>query len=230
MDLYIDLLKKSVLDFIYDVSLGKYDGSNWPSRAQTMVGLKRLNNLEFCVRDVIKNNVQGHFIETGVWRGGSCIFVRGIFKSYNSDKIVYVADSFEGLPKPDGKYEADIGDTLHTFNELIVSLDEVKSNFAKYDLLDDGVVFLKGWFKDTLPVISKDVKFSVIRLDGDMYESTMDALVNLYHRLSPGGYCIIDDYGCIQACKKAVDDFRDQNRISDKIIQVDWTGVYWKKT
>ena len=202
----------------------------WPQYAQTMVGIKRLNNIQYCVEDVIKNKVDGDFIETGVWRGGSTILMRAILKSYaTTDRFVWVADSFEGLPKPDeSKYPADKGDTYHTYDALKVSVEDVKNNFTKYGLLDDQVRFLKGWFKDTLPNAPIE-KLSVLRLDGDMYESTMDALVNLYPKLSVGGYIIIDDYLWIPACRQAVTDYRREHGIDDEIIEVDWTAVYWQK-
>jgi predicted O-methyltransferase YrrM len=84
---------------------------------------------------------------------------------------------------------------------LAVSREDVERNFAKYGLLDDRVVFLQGWFKDTLPSAPIG-KIALLRLDGDMYESTMDALQNLYPKLSPGGYCIIDDF--FGPCRLAV--------------------------
>lgn len=56
----------------------------------------------------------------------------------------------------------------------------------------------------------------------------MEALVNLYPKLSIGGYAIIDDYGAIKACRKAVDDYRKENGIAEEILVVDWTGVYWQ--
>lgn len=202
----------------------------WPQYAQTMIGIKRLNNIQHCVEDVIKNNVAGDLIETGVWRGGSTILMRAILMSYAiTDRSVWVADSFEGLPKPDeSKYPADKDDTYHTFDELRVSMEDVKNNFSKYGLLDNQVRFLKGWFKDTLPSAPIE-KLSVLRLDGDMYESTMDALVNLYPKLSIGGYVIIDDYHWIPACRMAVTDYRREHGIEDEIIDVDWTAVYWQK-
>jgi O-methyltransferase len=69
-----------------------------------------------------------------------------------------------------------------------------------------------------------------LRLDGDMYESTMDGLKNLYPRLSNGGYLIIDDWGAVKGCQQAVIDYRKTHGISDEIIQIDWTGVYWRKS
>ncbi|MBU4566133.1 MAG: TylF/MycF family methyltransferase [Desulfarculus sp.] len=205
------------------------EGRIWPMYAQTMVGLKRLDNLQDCVETVLREGVEGDLIETGVWRGGSCIFMRGILAVYgDTTRKVYVADSFEGLPAPDpSKYSADRSDRLHQIKYLAVSQAEVEANFANYGLLDGQVVFLKGWFKDTLPRAEVQ-KLAVMRLDGDMYESTMDALGNLYPKLSPGGFCIIDDYA-LAGCRAAVDDFRASEGISEQMQAVDWTGVYWRK-
>lgn len=202
----------------------------WPQYAQTMVGIKRLNNIQYCVEKTIEDDIPGDLIETGVWRGGSTIFMRAILKAHGvTDKKIWVADSFEGLPKPNEEiYPADKGDVYHSYDELKVSLEEVQNNFKKYDLLDDQVEFLKGWFSETLPTAPIE-KLSVLRLDGDMYESTMDALVSLYPKLSVGGYIIIDDYHWIDACRQAVTDYRSKYGITDEIIDVDWTAVYWKK-
>lgn len=201
----------------------------WSTNAETMIGLKRLDNIQFCIENVIRNNIQGDLIETGVWRGGACIFMRAILAAYGiTDKFVFVADSFEGLPKPDEiKYPQDKGDKLYLEKFLEISLEEVRNNFRKYDLLDNQVIFLKGWFKDTLPHAPIE-KLSVMRLDGDMYQSTIEPLNYLYTKLSNGGYCIIDDYA-LKGCKQAVDDFRRQNNITTPIQHIDWTGVYWKK-
>lgn len=156
--------------------------------------------------------------------------MRGVLVAYKiGDRRVFVADSFEGLPKPDTKYPRDKDDTLYTYRFLSVSKEEVEKNFEKYGLLDKQVVFLKGWFKDTLPSAPIE-KLSILRLDGDMYESTMDALNNLYPKLSKGGFCIIDDYGCLKNCKEAVDDYRANNRIDDEIKVIDWSGIYWRKS
>jgi O-methyltransferase len=206
------------------------EGTDWPSMAHTMIGFKRLNNLQYCVETALRDGVPGDFIETGVWRGGSCIFMRAILKANDiADRSVWVADSFEGLPKPDAaKYPADSGDVHYKFSNLAVSLEEVQQNFRAYDLLDDQVKFLKGWFKDTLPTAPIKT-LAVARLDGDMYESTIDALTSLYPKLSKGGFLIVDDYGAVPACKKAVHDFRDANGIKEEIIPIDQIGVYWRR-
>lgn len=205
------------------------DGRIWPGYADTMIGLKRLDNIQHCVETVIRDGVGGDLIETGVWRGGACIFMRAVLAAYGiADRRVYVADSFEGLPKPDPeKYPADAGDKHHIHMFLAVSQETVENNFLRYGLLDGQVVFLKGWFKDTLPSAPID-KLSVLRLDGDMYGSTIDVLSNLYPKLSKGGFCIIDDYA-LQGCRRAVDDYRKQHDIHEEIRDVDGSGVYWRK-
>jgi O-methyltransferase len=204
-------------------------GRIWPVHAHTMVGVRRMENLVQCLEAALGEGIPGHFIETGVWRGGACILARGVFAAHGvEDRRVYVADSFRGLPKPNaGLYPADAGDIHHEFDFLSVSRVQVEDHFRRYGLLDAQVVFLEGWFKDTLPTIG-DEKFAVIRLDGDMYESTMDAFRSLYSKLSPGGFCIIDDY-MIASCRKAVEDFRTANGINEPIKDIDGWAVYWRK-
>lgn len=204
-------------------------GLDWPPYAHTMIGRKRLENVLYCVKQILEHNIQGDFIETGVWRGGSTIFMRAILKAYDvRDRNVWVADSFEGLPVPNEEaYPLDKDDIHHTFNELKVTLESVRNNFDKYDLLDDQVKFLKGWFKDTLSSAPIE-KLSLVRLDGDMYESTMDAMVNLYPKLSINGFLIVDDY-CLEVCRKAIADYRMTHNIQDEIIDIDGTGVFWQK-
>ena len=207
------------------------NGQDWPVPllAHTMVGLKRLDNLQMCIENVITDAVPGDLIETGVWKGGSTIFMRGALKAYgDSSRRIWVADSFQGLPPPNPKqYPADDGDIHHTIETLRVTEEMVRQNFAAYGLLDDKIMFLKGWFRDTLPTAPIE-HLAVIRLDGDMYESTMDALQNLYKKLSFGGYVIVDDY-CIESCRKAITDFRIANDIKDAIIDIDGTGAFWRR-
>lgn len=208
----------------------RMEGTDWPKNAHTMIGIKRLDNLQACVEEIINNQVPGDLIETGVWRGGACIFMRAILKAYEiKDRVVWVADSFEGLPEADPKqYPADKRIPFHTIGYLKVPLEEVKNNFRAYDLLDNQVRFLRGWFKDTLPR-APIKKLAILRLDGDMYESTLDALKNLYPKLSKGGFLIIDDFDDIDACKQAVLDYRKDNKIKEKIIKISSRGAYWKR-
>ncbi len=205
------------------------EGLFWPGYAHTMIGERRMKNLRECVESVLEDEIPGDFIETGVWRGGATILMRGILFAYGvTDRRVFVADSFEGLPVPEpDKYEADTGDTHHMVDCLSVSVEEVRANFAKYGLLDEQTVFLKGWFNETLPNAPIET-LSILRLDGDMYGSTMDALTSLYPKLSPGGYCIIDDFQ-LEACVAAVTDYRNEHGIEEEIVPIDMCGVYWRK-
>jgi len=206
------------------------NGIGWPLNGYTMIGTKRMDNIRKCVEDILENDVPGDLIETGVWRGGACIYMRAILEAHAvKNRNVWVADSFQGLPKPnEDEYPEDAGDDLYTVEQLRVSKEDVEENFRRFNLLNDQVKFLKGWFKDTLPNAPID-KIALARLDGDMYESTMDGLINLYPKLSIGGYMIIDDYGAIPACAKAVSDYRDKNGITEEIKEIDWSGRYWKR-
>ncbi len=196
-----------------------------------MIGLYRLDNLERCIADVVRRGVAGDIIETGVWRGGAMIFARAVLKVLgDTERTVWCADSFEGLPPPDTEaYPADADDRHSLEAELSVSLADVRANFARYELLDDQVRFIKGWFSDTLEKAPIE-RLSILRLDGDMYASTIVALGALYPKVTPGGFVIVDDYGAVAACKQAVDDFRRDQGISDELRSIDWTGRYWQRS
>jgi hypothetical protein len=204
-------------------------GWDWPSKAPSMIGTKRMDNLRSECERVIAAGIPGDFMETGVWRGGACIMMRAVLKAYAvADRRVIAADTYAGLPPPSAGIAADAGADFHTYKELAVSLDEVKAAFARYGLLDEQVIFLEGLFKHTLPS-APVAKLALLRLDADMYESTMDGLVNLYHKLSPGGTLIVDDYYLFESQRKAVDEFRAAHGITDPIIRIDHFGGYWIK-
>lgn len=194
-----------------------------------MIGMRRLDNLQMCVETVLRDGVPGDLIETGVWRGGACIFMRGILKAYgDTDRTVWAADSFDGLPPPDPAWPADVNDLHHQNRYLAVSAAEVERNFRLYGLLDGQVRLLPGWFKDTLHAAPMN-RLAVLRLDGDMYGSTMEALTALYPRLSRGGFVIVDDY-FLGPCQQAVHDFRAAHGIVDPIQEIDGRGVFWRRS
>jgi O-methyltransferase len=206
------------------------EGRDWPPTAETMIGTKRLDNVvESCVTALL-DQVPGDFIETGVWRGGTTILMRAVLAALgDEDRRVWVADSFEGLPVPDATlYPADEGIDWSDVGVLKVGADAVRANFERYGLLDDRVRFLEGWFCDTLPDAPIG-SISVLRLDGDLYQSTMDALVSLEPKVSSGGFVLVDDYGGWEPCRAAVDDYRAAHGITEPIHAVDWTGVWWRK-
>lgn len=209
-----------------------HEGREHPPEALTMIGCNRLDNIRRCAEEVIRNHVPGDFIEAGVWRGGACIFMKAILAAAEDwERRVWLADSFRGLP-PSGRERRVIKPThvLGANSFLSVPLETVRENFARHGLLDNRVVFVEGWFRDTLPGLSGE-SFALVRLDGDLYESTMDGLTNLYPNLSPGGYIIVDDYGDAHwGARQAVDDYRSSYGISEPITEIDWTGICWQKT
>jgi O-methyltransferase len=206
-------------------------GLDWPLFGLTMVGSKRLNNLQSCIEDVLAKNIPGCFVETGVWRGGSSIFAKAVFKENGAhDRIVWCCDSFEGMPSPSSTdLSIESGTDFSDRAYLVATETQVANNFRKFGLLDDNVRFLKGWFCDTLPTAPIG-EIAILRMDGDLYESTMDALTNLYPKISKGGYVIVDDYKSWKGCRTAVDEFRKKNGISDEIIDIDPHAVYWKRS
>jgi O-methyltransferase len=198
-------------------------GADCPSDAETMIGMRRLTSLQRCVETVLADDIPGDLVECGVWRGGASILMRAVLAAYeDKTRCVWLADSFAGLPAPDtANYKADKGLRFDRLTPaMAVSEAQVRANFERYGLLDDQVRFLPGWFKDTLHDAPID-RIAVLRLDCDLYESTIQALDGLYPRLSPGGFCIIDDYHEIEACRQAVADYRAKHGISAEIFEID---------
>lgn len=239
---YLDLISRTLDGTIYGdggltgSGVRAYDakqrefGLDWPAVAFTMIGTKRLSNFRKIIESVIGEHVPGDIVETGVWRGGACIMARAVLFAYGiTDRKVIACDSFEGLPSPNAeKFPEDTGAIFHQYADLSVSLETVKSNFAKFNLLDDQVVFLKGWFRDTMPTVESN-SIAVLRLDGDMYESTIDPLLHLYDRIPDGGWVIVDDYHAVPAAKAAVHDFLDSRKETPHIHEIDGSGVFFRK-
>lgn len=207
----------------------RLNGLDWPANAKTMIGYKRLSNIEHCIRIIEKESIEGDLIETGVWRGGAAIFMKAVLNELKmKDRNVWLADSFMGIPAPKKEYPEDKVSKLHQHPIFKISKEEVENNFRRFDLFDDSIKFLEGWFDQTLTNAPIE-KLSLLRLDGDLYESTYVALKYLYTKLSLGGFVIIDDYNAFQFCKKAVDDFRFENKIEEEMFEIDQEAVYWRK-
>lgn len=192
----------------------------------TMIGRARLDSLQAMVETVLRENIPGDFLEAGVWRGGASVFMRALLDLFeDTQRKVYVADSFQGLPPPELNQDQNLN--FHLDPTLSVSLDVVKSHFVRFGLLSDRVEFMPGWFEDTLKA-AEPKQLAILRADGDLYKSTLDILDNLYHRVVPGGFVIIDDFGAIPACRQAVKEFRHAHQINNPIHTIDWTGAYWR--
>jgi O-methyltransferase len=205
-------------------------GLECPAQAETMLSLKRLDNIQRCIVEILSTDVPGDVIETGVWRGGGVIFMRAALRVFgDSTRNVWVADSFQGPPPPKGaELPSDASESSHTVSYPPAPLAEVRTNFERYGLLDEQVQFLPGWFRDTLPSAPM-AQLSLLCLDGDTYESTTDALTWLYPKLSPGGFVIIDDYH-LETCRLAINDYRSAQGIDDPIQDVDECGAFWQRS
>lgn len=234
-DQYLRLVKRAVRAISVEEETPEHDRPNnqniMHDYACAHASGEAINTLRSLMEDVEKNAVAGDFVETGVWRGGISMFMKAFLRAYeNHERKVWVADSFEGWPPA-----TDDPDSWVCNNEnlpwIVVPVETVRNNFKRYDLLDDNVVFLKGWFKDTLPSAPIE-EIAILRIDGDLYESTRDALEALYPKLAIGGYAIIDDYYCFPGCDRAVDEYRKAHNIKDISFRQGATcsGIYWQKT
>jgi O-methyltransferase len=244
---YLDLLKLSLCDLAgtMTMSVGRLEGGvaasreltgdgvrlraagmDWPLQGLTMVGLRRLDDLQACVETIAREDVEGDLIEAGSWRGGASMLMRATLDTLDeAGRTVYVSDSFEGFPEPDDPERAQ--DEWDAIDYLAVPLEQVQESFARLGL-DHGVQFVPGFFADTLPQL-RGHRWSLVRIDGDSYESTRVALGALYPGLSNGGYVVVDDYGALEECRQAVDEFRIEQGIDEPLEEVDWTGVRWRR-
>lgn len=196
----------------------------------TMVCHERLYNLYNLAEQIEKKRIGGAFVECGVWKGGASAVMTYVAEKYGSGRKSWLFDSFEGLPAPkeiDGEgaiisYEKD---------KIIASVEDVeKLFFGKLKFNKANINIVKGWFEDTLSKNKEKIgSIAILRLDGDWYESTMTCLDNLYDKVVNGGYIIIDDYGCWEGCKKAVDEFINKHKLNVLLIKIDKSGYYFQK-
>ncbi|MBX9587297.1 MAG: TylF/MycF family methyltransferase [Gammaproteobacteria bacterium] len=243
---YLELIKNSVLDLLNTrCDKGVVDTQNkedafsdrvfqhvWHGRALSMCTITRLDSMFQFIFNTINNKVDGDIIECGVWRGGCAIYMQAILYILGRlDKKLFLADSYCGLPIPDTELDKEMyyNSNVEDVNRLFISEETVRDNFTRYNLLFDNVIFLKGWFKDTLPT-DKIKSLSILRIDCDFYESTLTTLEQLYPKLSIGGYVVLDDYR-LDICdeKKATDYYRKIHNIKEKIVHIDWQSSYWIK-
>jgi hypothetical protein len=208
-------------------------------RKNTMVTPKRLNNVYDLTEKIITENINGDLVECGVWKGGCVAIMAYVQKKHKSYKKIWMFDSFEGLPEPteeDGENAKIYAKNknkgnLRSIKKCVGPLEDVKAIFKKLDLNWSQAVVKRGWFQETLPNANKELKeISLLRLDGDWYESTKICLDQLYTKVSKGGYIIIDDYYHWEGARKAIDEFLQKQKIKAKIIKIDNDGAYFRKT
>jgi O-methyltransferase len=193
-------------------------GMDWPLHGLTMVGLRRLNDLQACVEQVVADGIEGDVVEAGSWRGGASMLMRATLDTLGDERTVVVADSFQGFPAPEGVTDHEI---------LVAPLNDVREAFERLGLAR-GVEFLPGFFEETLAGLAGRA-WALVRLDADTYDATRLALRTLYPGLAPGGFLVIDDYGSWEDCRRAVDEFRAEHGITEPLEQIDFTGWRWHR-
>eukprot|EP00667_Euglena_gracilis_P011911 EG_transcript_12198 len=225
---YLDEMMKAVLGYHTQAFKGVVDGSEWPPDTMphvlTMVGFRRLHNVQSLLEDAIFRGVPGDFIETGVWRGGLCLVAAALFQAYGQfpQRKVWLADSFQGIPPSTWRVDRRFHRDSHELGILNNnSLAAVRQSFHRYGLLSDNIQWLPGYFNETLPPArSQWTSFAVIRLDGDLYQSVYESFVNLYPFLSPGGYAIIDDYWDWVGARLATETYMKEQGVAARLYPV----------
>lgn len=213
-------------------AVDRFQNSEWYARIAgapfTMTSPECVQNVRFAAETVIAEGLPGDFVETGVWRGGLCILMKAVLAATGQQRRIYNCDSFQGLPKITEGVDAPL--KLHENPLLSVSVQDVRTNFERFGLLDEDVVFVEGWFADTMPKLRQEIgQIAILRLDGDYYTSTREVIDELYDKVVPGGFVIIDDYGCYQQTSDAIHDFWAERNLKPELIQVDWSCHYWRK-
>ena len=217
--------------------------SSWPAHGLSMAGKGALWNLVSCMQNVISEGVPGVFVETGIWRGASGILARILLDAYGDDREVYNLDSFEWLPAPNPAFSQDRRDVHNAQTSWCpglkngASLEEVKRTYLRFGIDTEDpsrhTHLIKGYFEVTVPPLARkfqqdQTSISVLRLDGDMYQSTWEVLVYLYEFVSIGGYIIVDDWE-LPGCRSAIDDFRRCVNSTEPFTFFEAGKTFWRK-
>jgi len=226
------------------------NGLKWPAYGTTMAGHRRLRNVRHLLLQANASGLKGSYAECGVWRGGMSIYAKAVLEVYHLQRQVYLCDSFQGLPKPRaGSLRSDETHYSTPAAAHVLSQGEahVASNFRAHGVPFQNVTLVKGFFVDALPamragLLKRGETLSILRLDGDMYDSTIDILYNLYDLVDVGGYVVVDDFGWdfgTQAgqragwgAKDALLDFRAVHGIEDRahrMRDIDGSGAWFQK-
>lgn len=173
---------------------------------------------------VLIDEISGALVECGVWKGAHPAIMSYMARYCNQHgRIIYLFDSFEGLPKSTSD---DPGMEHIPSGELAVPLKEVRKYMTEVCAAEEGTLrFIKGWFEDTVPEKAKKIgPIALLRLDGDLYESTKVCMEHLYPKVSPGGFVIIDDWQ-LSGVRKAVCEV-----VGDVVVsQFSTETVCWRK-
>ncbi|WP_373511811.1 TylF/MycF/NovP-related O-methyltransferase [Persicitalea sp.] len=200
----------------------------------TMTSPERLISLIRAAEYVIEQNIEGDFVECGVWRGGSAMAMALTLERRRArNRQLYLYDTYEGMSEPTPEDESFAGETAKKLLDnssredargvwCYSTLEEVMQNVDSTRYPSSHLHFVKGKVEDTIPDQAPD-KIALLRLDTDWYESTKHEMEHLFPRLRPGGVIIIDDYGHWKGCRRAVDEYLRDNGISLFLTRVDYT-------
>ena len=187
-------------------------------REYTMTSLERLYALHRAVLYVSDHEIPGAIVECGVWRGGSSMLAaRSLLDQGDTSRDLVLYDTFDGMTRPDAVDVSSLGKVaLERWKSAArstggsdwaaASLEEVRANMLSTDYPSEKLVFVKGPVEETIPEAVPN-EIAILRLDTDWYASTRHELEHLFPRLSPGGVLIVDDYGCWDGARKAVDEY-----------------------
>jgi O-methyltransferase len=201
----------------------------------TMTTPERIASLCNAVNYLVKNNIQGDFVECGVWRGGSTMAaIDTLIKAGDTKRDIYLYDTFEGMSEPtelDKVFTGTGADELMSSSQkedptsvwCYSALEEVQANVGTLKYPKQLVHYVKGKVEDSIPQTLPG-KIALLRLDTDWYESTKHELEHLYPLLVPGGVIIIDDYGHWEGARKAVDEYIEKQKLPLLLNRIDYTG------
>jgi hypothetical protein len=208
----------------------------------------KMANIKQVIEYVVSNKIEGCYVECGVWKGGSAAFAAHILIENNHKVNLHLFDAFDDICEPDAEIDGprairDVGGLqnatgrLQPVTGIYQAMGGAGNETMVHNLIanevgypSESIKLHKGWFQDTLPPLKNDFeKIAILRLDGDWYASTKVCLDNLYQHVVKGGIIIIDDYGCYEGCKKAVDEFLEKNRLLFFLHKVDNECVFFVK-
>ena len=240
---YLDLMRDCLTGAIYDDpalamstdgGLRPYDpatrelGMDWPARAHSMIGRKRMLQLQRAAEFVIERQVPGDLIETGVWRGGASILMRGVLAAWRRHRPERVGRRLVRRAADAGRRTDPIDRAQRSRLPRPRDLGRKgRGNFALYDLLDDQVRFLDGCFSDSLRGADQQARGAPprrrpLRVDDGRARGPL-------RQGRPRGFVIVDDYGVFPNCRAAVADFRGERGIHERIYNIDGSGVFWQR-
>jgi O-methyltransferase len=191
----------------------------------TMVSLPRLRTLRTLAQQVDERGVGGDVVECGTCNGGSAAVLAQVASSSPLKRHVWLLDSFAGLP-PAGPKD---GKLSEGYTGLCCgSPVKVREVLAKVGVAEDRYTLVPGWFQDTLPHLTVQ-SIALLHIDADWYDSVLLCLNQLYDRVRPGGFVVLDDYGYWEGCRKAWEDFQEQRSLQISLTPIDGIGVYFQK-